>query len=130
MLPAYLVGADYVQTSNDDRFAGATFSIDLTYDAGTILYLSIDDRANVPADLAWVGNDGWVDTGDSWTRTGETGNPYSVYKLTPGGTSYTFGDQDAGGINFYSIAAVAVPEPSSAALIGIGGIALILRRRK
>ena len=30
----------------------------------------------------------------------------------------------------FSVAGTAVPEPSSAALLGLGGLALILRRRK
>ncbi len=44
-------------------------------------------------------------------------------------------DRDRGGtgrasISGFKIEAVAVPEPSSAALLGLGGLALILRRRK
>ena len=43
-LPAELQGLDYVLTANDDKTAGAGFSVDLTFDAGTTLYLSIDGR--------------------------------------------------------------------------------------
>ncbi len=46
---------------------------------------------------------------------------------------FTFESQDSGGLaglDNIRITAAPVPEPSSAALLGLGGLALILRRRK
>ncbi len=51
-----------------------------------------------------------------------------------GSSSGTFSDYFAvtgsNGSDGYTLTAIAVPEPSSAALLGLGGLALILRRRK
>ena len=40
------------------------------------------------------------------------------------------GGVDSGGVSFDSVTVQSVPEPSAAALLGLGGLALILRRRK
>ncbi len=47
-----------------------------------------------------------------------------------GGTGNTNGDLAGSGTTFSNLSVTAVPEPSSTALIGLGGLALILRRRK
>lgn len=53
---------------------------------------------------------------------GLAGETYTVYATQSGGSGSVIG-----GITFDS---VLVPEPSSAALLGLGGLALIMRRRK
>ena len=102
-------------TANDDKTAGPGFSIDVTFDAGATLYLSIDSRVgdddpnNGPTlgngVMDWVLAQGWTDTGLTWNKANEPVTPYHVYSLTPTGTSHTFFEQnDSGGRNMYSIA--------------------------
>ena len=43
---------------------------------------------------------------------------------------FDFGNTEAGGTGYSEIDVFAVPEPSTTALLGLGGLALILRRRK
>lgn len=83
-----------------------------------------------------------IGTNTGWSRGTDTGN-----WATGGGTwgnaslSYTAIAADAGkpiGIAFWSaddaayddVSVTSIPEPSSAALLGLGGLALLLRRRK
>lgn len=47
------------------------------------------------------------------------------YNDTDAGTNYT-----STGLNYVTITAAAVPEPSTIALLGLGGLALVLRRRR
>ncbi|MBN1854672.1 MAG: chitobiase/beta-hexosaminidase C-terminal domain-containing protein, partial [Pirellulales bacterium] len=114
-LPIELQGLDYVLTANDDKLAGPGFSVDLTFDPGTTLYLSIDSRVgdNNQYDgptlgngvMDWVLTQGWTDTGLTWNKANETATPFHVYSLTPMGTSHTFYEQNNGAArNMYSIA--------------------------
>jgi hypothetical protein len=43
---------------------------------------------------------------------------------------FDFGNTEASGTGYSEIDVFAVPEPSTTALLGLGGLALILRRRK
>ena len=61
----------------------------------------------------------------SGTRTGDYDGSYSVTGLGAGLVGTVEYDADSMYLNV-----AAVPEPSSAALLGLGGLALILRRRK
>ncbi|QQL46388.1 PEP-CTERM sorting domain-containing protein [Sulfuriroseicoccus oceanibius] len=70
--------------------------------------------------------DGGVGTlGANWNNNADfaTGDMFGV-------ASYDVALSDAEIGNLYAAYAVAVPEPSSTALLGLGGLALILRRRK
>ena len=111
-LPAYMQNIDYVMTANDDKTAGGTFSIDLTFDANTRLYLSIDDRINLGSKMAWVGTQGWTDTGDNWVKAQDASYPFSVYTLDVAGMSHTFYEQNDGGSrNMYSISGASAGPP-------------------
>ena len=96
--------------------------------------------------LSWINDDGWtrVNTGISpngqadYTGVDEGGNAvgagmglnqfYSVYALI--GTSVDIKQQGIGGSNNYSVViGSAVPEPSSALLMGLASLGLLRRRR-
>ena len=76
-IPAYLIGADYVLTANDNKNV-SSYELDVTLSAtipeGTKLYLFLDNRMGAAAgglgvdpDLSgmpWVANMGFTDTGD------------------------------------------------------------------
>ena len=59
-------------------------------------------------------------------QLGETG----TFRLYAYGRSATSTSSDGTYFDSFQLQTVAVPEPSSAALLGLGGLALILRRRK
>ena len=96
-------------------------------------------------------DDNWFTTVFSWTpTTGRTGNFSITVKTASTGTTlyslttstaftfdsdeayFAFGDDDAVNTTFdnINITGTAVPEPTTTALLGLGGLALILRRRK
>lgn len=140
-LPTAMLGRDYIITANDDKTAGPGFSIDVTFEEGTVLLLSIDSRVGDDVDddgptlgngiMDWVITQGWADTGLTWYKENEYPDvPFHVYSLKPEGTSHTFYEQNNGsGRNMYSIAEI--PEPSSIVMISIAicGLLIGLHRR-
>lgn len=71
-------------------------------------------------------------TGVSW-NLGAVGTQTSVdFLIDPVSTSATNGNYNQRGVAMgnFALNATAVPEPSSAALLGLGGLALVFRRRK
>ncbi len=71
--------------------------------------------------------DGISNTGNSWALApmyGLNNNPYAGGSLT--GTGISGGNDDLA----FAVTTTAVPEPSSAALIGLGSFTLLLRRRQ
>ncbi|MGJ8657036.1 MAG: PEP-CTERM sorting domain-containing protein [Akkermansiaceae bacterium] len=80
-----------------------------------------------------ISSDGWVITGDGSFRDPFTTNSLATYD----GSTFTelsyvkiTGESAAAGGYFDNISINAIPEPSSTALLGLGGLSLILRRRK
>ena len=144
-VPGDLAGADYVRTFNTDKSGTGsdTVTYDVTTSIGAMVAVTIDDR--------WFSDDGiplqtkvdeivsafaapgtFTDTGldlyirEDMTEPYENDRQMSVFSaLLPAGT-YTFGPSPSNK-NFYSIGAI--PEPATIALLGLGGLGLIRRKR-
>ena len=147
--PAELVGYEYVPTFNTDK-DDDNFIVNyaVTIGEAAILALAVDDR--VPADVtssggvqeflsqqeavdlivhSWAGPGLFVDTGLDVYVGGDNDRPLSVYATqepVPAGT-YDFGLHPTD-LNFYVIGAV--PEPATIALLGLGGLVLLRRKRR
>lgn len=138
-IPTGLLGADYVMVANSDRTV-ATYELDVTVASECKMFLFIDNRVGdndkaTPPTLGngvmdWVGNMGFVSIGQQLSidekGDGSIDNYFTIYsKLVPAGT-ITLKEQNAGSLNMYGVAA---PEPATIALLGLGALTL-LRRRK
>ena len=148
-IPAEYAGTEYIRTFNSDKNGG---TLDVTYTITTgmpaIVWLTVDDRIpeewDGPDDsftsqqdaadavTALIGPAGtFVDSGiDIYVREradGTRDRAMSVFAAElPAGT-YVFGSMDSGK-NFYTIGAI--PEPATIALLGLGGLALLRRKRR
>lgn len=152
--PASMVGNEYVRTFNTDKHSKAIMvNYAVTTSEAAVLWLALDDRipdeygtidGGVQAVLSleeladlitvnWNSPGLFQDTGmDLFIREAADGSrdrPMSVLATTvemPAGT-YDF-KLNPTGKNFYVIGAV--PEPMTLSLLGLGGLALVRRKRK
>ena len=146
--PAELVGYEYVPTFNTDK-DDDNFIVNYAVTIGmpAVLGIAVDDR--VPLEVkssggvqeflsqqeavdlivhSWAAAGLFVDTGLDIFVGGDNDRPLSVYATPeelPAGT-YNFGLHPTDK-NFYVIGAV--PEPATIALLGLGGLALLRKRR-
>lgn len=150
LTPAAMKGMEYIPTFNDDKNASEVdVSYKVTIGEDAQLWLALDNRLGDEDDegagviddalmLAWVelityrlpSSVQWADSGiDVFVAENATTNRRkSVFMTTtvlPAGT-YDFGLEPTGG-NFYVIGAV--PEPATIALLGLGGLGLLRRKR-
>jgi len=120
VIPAYLIGADYVMLANDNKGQG-TYELDITLGDSATLYLFIDNRMGGAAGglgvapnitgMPWVTSLGFTDTGDDiGIDEGADGtiNQYSsVFSLAVKAGKITLGGPTQGhGGNMYGVAAL------------------------
>jgi hypothetical protein len=149
MTPAGMQGQEYVRTFNTDKDKEniiMNYDVEITEPAA--LWIAVDDRIPDEYDAdggvneflsqqeavdlivhRWATPGLFADTGMDLFIGGDNDRQMSVYatdELMPAGT-YNFGLHPTSK-NFYIIGAV--PEPTTIALLGFGGLALIRRKRK
>ena len=102
----------------------------------TIFGPNPDQIVNFDAEMNSVAYDDTFSTGAD-VLSGTTGEFTGALVLGPGAHTFTLMASDGGtsagnnvGIDNLSFNGTVVPEPSSAALLGLGGLALVMRRRK
>ncbi|MEX2138494.1 MAG: PEP-CTERM sorting domain-containing protein [Pirellulales bacterium] len=158
-IPAYLIGAEYIMSGNDNR-DNASYRLDVTVANPSTVYMLIDNRLGNPnspnstppqfgpTKMQWILDQGWLATSNGLNRFANPAVPdevpldetalgsinqwYSVYRRdVPAGTFSLF-QADNAGQNMYGVAVVAIPEPSTIALVGCGiaGLAFVIRRRR
>ena len=122
-IPAYLIGAEYVLTANDDKDNGS-HELDVTLSEAATVYLFLDNRLQasgtgtggqgVNPDLSgmpWVAAMGFTDTGNDIgideAGDGDIDNWSSVFsKKFPAGTITLKGDPQGYGGNMYGVAVI------------------------
>ncbi|MGB0993499.1 MAG: PEP-CTERM sorting domain-containing protein [Akkermansiaceae bacterium] len=88
------------------------------------------DTAGADSDTNNDGVIGWIETTATTSGTAVSDANYAIYGTFTGDTLTISGDAVSGRGTLNGFQIIAVPEPSSTALLGLGGLALILRRRK
>lgn len=154
-VPAYLTGAEYIMSGNDNR-DNASYKLDVTVSRAVTVYMLIDNRLGEaspgngadpptfgPTAMQWILDGGWLPTANGLNRTQNAGVAdeialdegadgainqwYSIYyKNFPAGTLSLF-QADNSGRNMYGV--VITPEPATLGLLAMAG-ALGLRRRR
>lgn len=156
-IPAYLIGAEYIMSGNDNR-DNASYTLDVTVDTPSLVFMLIDNRLGTgdnltpptfgAANMQWILDEAWIPFSTGNNRTFDLNVPdeiafdegadntvnqyYSVYlKEVPAGT-FTLRQADNAGRNMYGVAVLSVPEPGTLALSAFGLVGLLakLRRRK
>jgi len=136
-IPSALLGSDYICTENDDAGYGfADYSLIAAEDS--YLYMFLDDRYiatnSVPQ---WMADMGFVDVGLDVLL--DDSLPFSVFQSMSAMRAgdpvslYGLGYDLQPAYDFYGIAVssvMIVPEPSTTALLALGGLLAVVRRKR
>jgi hypothetical protein len=140
---------EYIMTANDDK-DNPNLQYDITLSGNAMMVLILDNRLGhgsssggdpdmnpdlVAAGMTWITDMGFVDSGLNVgideSADGSVNQYSSIYvKDVMAGTISLFAQNDltnAGGRNNYGIAVI--PEPATIALLGLGGLAMLRRKR-
>jgi hypothetical protein len=157
-IPAYLVGAEYIMSGNDNR-DNTSYLLDVTVSTPATVYMLIDNRlgdadnASPPAfdatHMQWILDEGWAATANGLNRSADATRPdevaidesadgtinqwYSVYKKDVPAGLFQLHQADNAGQNMYGVVITPIPEPSAACLAALGLLALCsgkIRRRQ
>ena len=132
-LPEELLGADYLQTANDDK-NNANLTVELDVAAASMLYVFFDDRIDNRPE--WLTTQ-FSDTGDDLApkkTDGTRGATWSIWEMTmeEAGTVNLGINSDGSegtGIGHYGVAVQSIPEPGTFVLLLSALCCLALRRR-
>lgn len=139
-IPAIMIGSENIRTFNNDKNEDETVNYAVSINQTANLWIAIDDRHDgqqglidgVVADFAAAG--AFADTGlDIFIREREDGTrdrPLSVFAAELAAGTYNFGGTPGNNFIVLGASADAIPEPATIALLGMGGMALLRRRRK
>jgi hypothetical protein len=125
--PAWLNATSFTPVSGD--------LVTLTVDVGDMggtgamtriqLFDTINNTVYATSDYTPAVEDTWYESSTSYTSTGSEAGPLGIRLMFASG-----GANDWVSFDNVRLDSTAVPEPTTTALLGLGGLALILRRRK
>jgi len=135
--PGELIGAEYIRTFNSDKDEADTVTYTVTTSRTSIYAIGIDDRwddqqARIDSIATFAAAGTFTDSGlDVYIREKDDGSrdrPLSVFTaLLPAGTHVFEGDGTDG--NNFMVMGAMIPEPMTIALLGLGGLALLRKKR-
>jgi hypothetical protein len=159
-VPAYLTGAEYIMSGNDNRDNNPAYRLDVSVSAPVTAYMLIDNRMSASTDgadnldpptfdathMQWILDDGWTATNNGLNRTQDPLRPdevgidegadgginqwYSVYQKSFPAGVFSVFQPDNANQNMYGVVVVAIPEPATLFLMTGIAASLVALRRR